>query len=349
MDVSQIIKKNLDSIMAIPSPTGDTDELMLWIMKEFNSLNLKVKSFYNGAIRGTFQANFTPPSITIMAHGDTLGAMVRSISEDGKIGLSKLGGYYWEAHHGENAYLKTAFGNIFSGTILYKEASYHINKEAMNKRWDDQDVVFRLDQKVFSKSDVNKLGINRGDFIYFDPRTTWVNGFVKSRFLDDKAGLAVLLTLCHTISTQNINLQKPINFIVTTTEEIGLGGAVGVPSNTSDLIAIDMGVVGEQQYSDEFSVTICSKDSAAVYNKSLREKLTDIAVKNEIPHHVDVFYHYGSDIYPALLSGQDVRAALIGPGIHNSHGYERTHLDSMQATHDLILNYLMEPLPDLPN
>ncbi|MFC1850659.1 M42 family metallopeptidase [candidate division CSSED10-310 bacterium] len=318
---------------------------MAKIQNEFRAADMTCKIFYTGGVLATIKGEIDSNAITIMSHGDTLGAMVRCLMPDGRIGLSKLGGFFWEVIHGENAMLKTSTGTLYSGTILYDEASYHINKEMQSKKWTDHSMYFRIDQQVNSKKELEDLGIQLGDFITFDPRPQWTDsGFIKSRFLDDKASVAVMLTLARTLATEKFTPARTVHFLITPAEEIGLGGSIGVPEATGDLIAIDIGVVGKNQNSSESTVTICAKDSANIFDVPLRQHLIKLAQKNALPYVIDILYYYGSDIFPALSSGIDARTALIGPGVHNSHGYERTHLLALKATHDLLYHFLRQPI-----
>lgn len=338
-------KEFLIDILNIPSPSGFAHLITPKIKTEFEAMGLPVEICPNGAIRATLRGKKDESSLTIMAHVDTLGAMVRTIEGNGRIRLSKIGGFFWEVFHGENAVIQTIEGKEYTGTILYDEASFHINKEALDKKWEDKNMYFRLDEVVGSKADVKNLGIEVGDVLFIAPRVTWKeNDFIKSRYLDDKAGAAILMTLARTLTFYQIIPEKTIHFVLTTQEEMGIGASAGVPAETTELIAIDMGVVGQNQASDEYSVTICVRDSTMVFNVPLRNHLIRLATENDIPFKRDVFYYYGSDLTAAMISGINAQAALIGPGVHNSHGYERTHLLALKATHDLLVAYITNPL-----
>jgi len=339
------LQKILNEIMAIPSVYGDTTELMNKVLEEFTSLGLSCSKYHNGAVLATLKGKTDNPSITLTAHGDTLGAMVRSLENNGRTGIDPIGGYFLETIHGENGFLKTGGGKVFSGTFIYDEASYHINKEIAQKKWSVKKMFFHIDERIKEMKDYSEHGISIGDIIYFDPRTIWTDkDYIKSRFLDDKAGLAILLSLCRTLVGLENPPAKTIHFLVTPSEEMGLGGRVGIPESTSMLIGIDMGVVGRGQHSNEYAVSICAKDSVTVFDLAIRQHMVNLARKHDIPYTVDVFYHYGSDVYAALAAGIDTRTALIGPGIFNSHGYERTHLKSLLATHDLLKLFVLDPV-----
>jgi len=199
-----------------------------------------------------------------------------------------------------------------------------------------------LDEKVFSKEDVEKLGINVGDFIFLDPKTKITeNGYVKSRHLDDKAGAAIMLYAIYHITKENIKLPYTTNFFFSIYEEAGHGAAC-IPQNTKEFLSIDMGAPGENQNSTEYDVCICAKDSYGPYDLEFRKKLIKICEDNNINYKIDIYPHYGSDASCALQAGWDIKTALIGPGVYASHSYERTHMDSILNTLNLTLLYCQD-------
>jgi len=199
-----------------------------------------------------------------------------------------------------------------------------------------------IDEKVFSKKDVEALDINVGDFICFDSRTTITEkDFIKSRHLDDKASVAILLYTIKYITENRIELPCTTNFFISNYEEVGHGAASAIPENTKEFLSVDMGAPGPGQNSSEYSVCICAKDSSGPYDLSLRKKLTELCKENNISYKIDIYPFYGSDASAVVRAGYNVKAGLIGPGVFASHAYERTHMDAMIATLDLTLKYCM--------
>lgn len=333
-------------IVKIPSPVGDTGDVMQFINQELSKSHRTCRFLPNGNLVTTIPGNGNSElTLTLAAHVDTLGAMVLSIEDNGKLTLSKIGGFFWKIIHGENAILRTASGARYTGTILHEEASYHIDKEVSTRKWTDQSMTFRLDHRVSSRKDVEDMGIGIGDVVSFEARPIWTEtGYIKSRFLDDKASVGVLMTLLRTMSTEGRVPPRTVHFLFTATEEEGLGASAGVPADTTELIGVDMGVVGKNQKSNEYSVTICAKDSATIFDVALRNHLVKLARAKNIPSVIDIFYNYGSDVFAALRAGLNARTALVGPGVHNSHGYERTHIEALSATHDLLYEAIFTPL-----
>jgi putative aminopeptidase FrvX len=198
-----------------------------------------------------------------------------------------------------------------------------------------------IDEKVFSGDDVKKLGIDIGDYVFIDPKTAITeSGFVKSRHLDDKASVAVLLGVAKYITGNKLVPSNTINFFISNYEEVGHGAAAAVPPNTCEFLSVDMGAPGEGQISTEYAVCICAKDSSGPYDLEFRKRLVKICKDNGIDYRVDIYPHYASDASAALQAGWDLKTALIGPGVFASHGYERTHKDSLLNTARLIIEYI---------
>ncbi|WP_297535591.1 glucanase, partial [Thermococcus sp.] len=250
----------------------------------------------------------------------------------------KIGGLLLPTFEGEYCTIITRSGKRFRGTLLLKNPSVHVNKDAGKKERKEENMYIRLDAEVEKKEDTEKLGIRPGDFIAFDPKFEYVNGFVKAHFLDDKASVAVMIDLLLDLADE---LEKlPVAFFFSPYEEVGHGGSAGYPPTTRELLVVDMGVVGEGVCGKETAVSIAAKDSSGPYDYEMTTKLIELAEKNDIPHVVDVFPYYGSDGSAALRAGWDFRVALIGPGVHASHGMERTHIKGLLATKELIKAYI---------
>ncbi|ASJ14095.1 M42 family metallopeptidase [Thermococcus radiotolerans] len=326
----------LREILEIPSPTGYTKEVMAYIAGLLNENGVKTYFTNKGAL---IAGNHPEPELVIAAHVDTLGAMVKGILSNGHLSFTRVGGLHLPAFEGEYCTIITRSGKKYRGTLLLKNPSVHVNKEAGKKERKEENMYIRLDELVEKKEDTEKLGIRPGDFIAFDPKFEYVNGFVKAHFLDDKASAAVMIDLMLDLGAKTLE-KLPVAFFFSPYEEVGHGGSAGYPRSMKELLVVDMGVVGDGVAGKETAVSIAAKDSSGPYDYEMTTKLIELAEKHEIPHVVDVFPYYGSDGSAALRAGWDVRVALIGQGVHASHGMERTHVKGMLATKDLIRAYI---------
>ena len=233
------------------------------------------------------------------------------------------------------------FGKELSGTIQLENPAVHVNKELGKTERTDKNIEVVIDEKVSKKEDVEKLGISAGDFITFDPRTVITDsGFIKSRHLDDKASTGILLSLAKLVSDDELILNRKVYLLFTTYEEVGHGGASGIPKETEEMISVDMGAVGDDLTTDEHKVSICAKDSGGPYDYDITTKLIELAKDNKLNFAVDIYPHYGSDVEATLQAGYDIKHALIGPGVSASHGYERTHFEGIENTLRLLELYL---------
>lgn len=271
--------------------------------------------------------------------------MVKEVKANGRLKLTMIGGFRWNAVEGEYCTIHTADGKKIRGTILMHETTVHVYKEAGDLKRDDNHIEVRIDEKCFNADDVRKIGIEVGDFVSFDPRfETTESGFIKSRHLDDKASTTLLLQLVKFIKEEKIVLPYTTHFYISNNEEIGYGGNSNVPEQVVEYIAVDMGAIGDGQSSDEYTVSICAKDSSGPYHYELTHYLVNLAKTNEIPYKLDIYPYYGSDASAAIRAGYDVKHALFGPGIEASHAYERTHVDSLKATAELLFTYVTSPM-----
>ncbi len=122
-------------------------------------------------------------------------------------------------------------------------------------------------------------------------------------------------------------------------EEVGHGAAT-VGGDADELLAVDMGCVGADLACKETQVSVCVKDGHGPYDYEMVERLLSLAKANQIDFAADVYPYYGSDVGAAWDAGADVKGGLIGPGVHASHGMERTHLKGVCATISLLCAYL---------
>ena len=247
---------------------------------------------------------------------------------------------------GENCEVHVASNNKkISGTILVHQTSIHVYRDAGTVERTQDNMEIRLDVKANSAEDVRSLGIDVGDFISFDPRTVVTEtGFIKSRFLDNKVSAAILLNLLRKYKEENITLPYTTHFMFSIFEEVGHGANSSLPKEAIEYLAVDMGAMGDDQQTDEYTVSICVKDASGPYNYEFRQHLTNLARQKEIPFKLDIYPYYGSDASAAMRAGAEVKHALLGAGIESSHSYERTHIDSVEATQNLVDVYLQSEL-----
>ncbi|MBZ9636764.1 M42 family metallopeptidase [Clostridium sp. FP1] len=335
------IKYYLKNILSISSPSGYTEKIMDYIKEELVNLNVPHFTTNKGAVVATIKGKNEDYQRTLSAHVDTLGAMVKKINPSGSLAIDPIGGFMMNSIEGENCTIETIHGKTFTGTIQSTKPSVHISgSEARELKRAPENMEVILDEKISSKKEVEELGISVGDFICFSARTRFTEkGFIKSRHLDDKASVAILLYAIKHIVENKIELPYTTNIFISNYEEVGHGASASMPEKTKEFVSVDMGCPGLDQNSSEYSVCICAKDSSGPYDLSMRKKLTDICEKESIDYKIDVYPNYGSDASAALRAGYDIKTALIGAGIFASHGYERTHMDSILCTLDLIIKY----------
>jgi putative aminopeptidase FrvX len=278
----------------------------------------------------------------LTAHADTLGGMVKKIGGDGRVFIVPVGGVSPFSIEGEYVTIETSAGKRYRGTVVHNNPSAHVNASLAKEERSFENISVRLDEKVKSADDVKKIGISVGDYCYFDPRVEVTkSGFVKSRHLDDKAGVAALLgALEYFVRTKEVPAYETWLYI-SVAEEVGHGAVSKLPQNCFEIVAVDMGALGSGQTSDEFTVSICAKDSSGPFDYELRQKIVSVAEKNKIPYKVDIYPMYGSDAAAALRTGIDAKHGLFGPGVDASHSFERLHKDSLNATTELTVRYML--------
>ena len=328
-------------LLAIDSPSGFTEKAALWVRNAFEALGFPAKITVKGGVLTDLGGQDTENGLLLEAHTDTLGGMVCRIKDNGRLQLTKIGGMRAENGETENLRVYTREGKIYDGTLQLCNASVHVNGSYGDAKRDFDTTEVVLDEDVKSAEDVRKLGIEVGDFVCFDPRTRRTNsGYLKSRFLDDKLSVGILLGFAQYLSDSKITLPRKTFVHVTVYEEVGHGGAASVPTGVTEAISVDMGCVGEGLSCTERQVSICAKDSGGPYSYEVVGKLIAAAKKTGADYAVDVYPHYGSDVEATLSAGHDLRHGLIGPGVYASHGYERSHIDGVYNTLKVLCGYL---------
>ncbi|MCE4047916.1 MULTISPECIES: M42 family metallopeptidase [Bacillaceae] len=333
--------ETLEGLLNISSPSGNTDTIIEYIEHQLQADGISTKRNNKGGLIATIGGKSSDKHRMLTAHVDTLGAMVKEIKANGRLRLDLIGGFTYNSIEGENCRIETATGDVYTGTILLHQASVHVYKDAAKAERNQANMEVRIDERVSTAEDVKKLGIAVGDFVSFYPRVEMTkSGFIKSRHLDDKASVAILLHIIKKLQAATDTLPYTTHFLISNNEEIGYGGNSNIPAETVEYLAVDMGAMGDGQSTDEYTVSICVKDASGPYHLGLRKKLVKLAEDNSIPYQLDIYPYYGSDASAAIRSGHDIIHGLIGPGIDSSHAYERTHFSSIEATANLIYAYV---------
>lgn len=335
------IVEETQKILAIDSPSGYTKEVAEYVMEAYRELGYDPQMTVKGGVLVSLGGKNKSDAVMLEAHIDTLGAMVFEIKSNGRLKVTPIGGMNANNAEAENCRVHARFGGVYEGTFQLANASIHVNSEYNEKKrsYDCMEVV--LDENVKSKKDVENLGIMTGDFVCFDPRTVVTkSGYIKSRFLDDKLSVGILLGYAKYLKEENIEPDRAIYQHITVYEEVGHGGAASIPEGVTEVISVDMGCVGEGLSCDETMVSICAKDSRGPYNYDVVTGLIKAAKERKLDYAVDIYPSYGSDADVALTAGYDVRHGLIGAGVYASHGYERSHREGVRNTFELLQEYL---------
>ena len=330
------IKEQLYTLTSIPSPSSFTTKVTDYLLSELSSLGYSPERSNKGNVFVTLGDSGSP--LVLAAHVDTLGAMVRSIKENGRLRPTTIGGHQWSTADGENCTIHTRDGKVYTGVVLNKEPSSHVADQKTELIEENMEIL--LDENVASDQDTLALGIQTGDIIAMDPRTVVTeSGYIKSRFLDDKLSAAILLGLARAVREDAWKLNRKVSLLFTVYEEVGHGGSV-VPDDTEEMISVDMGCVGSDLGCTERMVSICAKDSGGPYNYDLITALSNLAKEKKLDYAIDIYPHYGSDVETTLRAGYDIRHGLIGPGVYASHNYERSHMDGVRNTFELLKAYI---------
>jgi len=340
----EYIMRVLETLLSTPSPSGFCMNVIRKVREEAEKLGFPVESTQKGNAIVSIAGEAGPEAgtLALTAHVDTLGAMVRSVKPNGMLRFTSVGGYAMQSVENEYCLVHTRDGRTYEGTVLSVHPSVHVYSDMKELKREEANMEIRLDETTGTKEETEKLGIAPGDYVSWDPRTRFLpNGWIKSRHLDDKASVAALFGVLEWLKRENVRPARNVKLIVSTYEEVGHGSS-SVPIDVTEMIAVDMGALGDDLSATERDVSICAKDSSGPYDYGMTSKLIELARREKLPHAVDVYPHYGSDASAALRGGADIRAALIGPGVHASHGMERTHSDAVVNTAALLIAYLMD-------
>ena len=328
-------------LLAIDSPSGFTERAAKWVCSEFQMLGFNASITTKGGVLVDLGGSDSRDGLLLEAHTDTLGGMVSQIKGSGCLKVTSLGGMNANNAEAENVRVYTRDGRVYEGTAQLHDPSIHVNGSYNDTKrsWDSVEII--LDEDVRSAADTRALGIEVGDIVCFDPRTRrTASGYLKSRFLDDKLSVGILLGFAKYLKDNSTVPARRVYAHITVYEEVGHGGSASVPQGVTEAISVDMGCVGEGLNCTERQVSICAKDSGGPYSYQVVGKLIDAAKKTGADYAVDVYPHYGSDVEATLRSGHDIRHGLIGAGVFASHGYERSHIDGVFNTLKVLCGYL---------
>ena len=328
-------------LLAIDSPSGFTDRAAKWVCAEFQQMGFNASLTTKGGVLVDLGGSDTRDGLLLEAHADTLGGMVSQIKATGCLKITNLGGMNANNAEAENVRVYTRDGRVYEGTAQLHDPSIHVNGgyNDAKRSWDNVEIV--LDEDVKTAADTQALGIQVGDMVCFDPRTRrTASGYLKSRFLDDKLSVGILLGFAKYLKDNAIAPARRVYAHITVYEEVGHGGSASVPEGVTEAISVDMGCVGDGLSCTERQVSICAKDSGGPYSYSIVGKLIEAAKKTNADYAVDVYPHYGSDVEATLRAGCDIRHGLIGAGVFASHGYERSHIDGVFNTLKVLCGYL---------
>lgn len=341
-----LIDKNylIDSfqrIINIPSPVGYYRELNPVLENMAKELNLTITRDNRSTTYITVPGQNPDKTIMVGAHADTLGMMVYKIEKDGKLRVRQLGGCNFNNLEGETVYVHTRDGRRYSGLFACQSHSVHVFEDARSLERNESTMVIILDEDISSKEDVQALGISNGDFVSIDPRMQLTeNGYLKSRFIDDKGAIACCFAALKYLKDNHLQPSCNVIFAIPYNEEIGFGGTY-IPEGVSEYLAIDIGLIGPDLEGNEHSVSICTKDNSSPYDYELTNRIIECAKVTDTKYAVDVFYRYGTDGNAAMRAGNNLRAAAFGMAVYCSHGMERTHMDGLIGTANILLEYLL--------
>lgn len=337
------LRRFLTDLLETPSPTGDTEYAVSFVEGELAAFGISAERTRKGALVTRLEGFQRDKPRALVAHVDTLGAIVARIKPSGRLGLSALNGLMWPAVESEGLTIATRAGRRVRGSLVLENGAAHVNPTARDLKRDEKSLEVRLDERTASAEETRLLGIEVGDFVAFDPRVEFSDsGFVRSRFLDDKAGVACVVAALKAIKEVDLTPAQDATFLLSVHEEVGHGVREALPENLAELVVVDMACIGEGLSGSEMTCSICVKDGSGPYSRELTGRLTDIAERRGIELARDVYPYYSSDGSAYWRAGGAAEVAVIGPGVDTSHGYERTHMDALVDTAQLIAEYLIE-------
>jgi len=342
IDTEYLLRVLVD-LLNTPSPTGDTEWACGLVQQELEVLGITTQRTRKGAVLAELDGFKSDAPRALTAHVDTLGVMVKEIKPSGRLKVAALNGIMWPTLESEGVSIATRSGRQLRGSIVLTNGAAHVNPKGKEEIRTGDNLEVRIDERTSSKEETKLLGVEVGDFVYLDPRVeTSDSGFIRSRFLDDKACVACVLAALKALKDADVTPSQRAYVLISNFEEVGHGGMDGLPDNLAEYVVVDMACVGEGIAGNEFHCSICLKDSSGPYSKPLSDRLRDIADKRGIDLVADIYPYYGSDGSAYWRSGGRAEVALVGPGVDTSHGYERTHIEALRDTAQLLVEYLVE-------
>lgn len=336
----------LVGLLNTPSPTGYHVEAIAYTREAFEKLDLPgttISETGKGALLLKVDGRASDAPVGITAHIDTLGFMVKNIKSSGRLEITNLGGIVWGSVESEGVYVRTAEDKRIRGSIIPVNTSAHVNRKIQSTDRSGDTMEVRLDERVSSATETRELGIEVGDFVFVDPRVELTeSGFIRGRFLDDKAGVAAIYGALAALKDAGMTPVQDTYILIANYEEVGHGGSAGFPPGLAELVSVDMGALGDGQSGDEFSVSICAKDGGGPYHFDMVNKMRRLANTHGIAHKVDIYVYYSSDGTAYWRAGGDAKVGLVGPGVDASHAYERTHAESIEGTAHLLARYMID-------
>lgn len=340
---TEYLVQTLVDLLNTPSPTGDTDYAISFVQGELEAMGVHTDRTIKGALLARLEGLRSDKPRAITAHVDTLGAMVKEIKSSGRLKLAALNGLMWPTVESEGLSIATRSGSQVRGSLVLANGAAHVNKEAATSPRNADTMEVRLDERTESAEETRLLGVEVGDYVYFDPRVEVSgSGFIRSRFLDDKACVVCLLAAVKGLVEAQATPAQTTTLLISNFEEVGHGGSDSLPSDLHEMLVLDMACIGEGLRGDEFHCSVCVKDSSGPYSKALTDRIRGLADMRGIDLHPDIYPYYGSDGTAYWRAGGTAEVALIGPGVDTSHGYERTHQDALTDTAQLVAEYLVE-------
>ena len=332
----------MQRLIETPSPVGYYEKIKPLLEEIAGNLGYAVTYDNRDTAYILVKGEDTSKTVCVSAHADTLGFMVRGINADGTLRLRAVGGINFANVEGENVTVHTRSGKTYTGMLVCSHHSAHAYDDAKTLERNENTVFVLLDENINKAEEVKNLGIRNGDYVSIDPRfTVTENGYIKSRFIDDKAAIACSFATLKFLAENNLKPKYNTVFAFSFYEEIGLGG-IYVPDEISEYVAVDIAILGPDSDGSEQAVTICAKDASMPYDYDLTNRLITAAERCGANYAVDIFYRYGSDASQAIKGGNNLRAAAFGMGVYSSHGVERAHLSGIENTARLMLAYVLE-------
>ena len=339
------LRQRLLEMLAIPCPTGFTDEIVRYVCRCLDQIGVDYQLSRRGTIIALLPGARCDCARAIANHLDTIGATVTAIKSNGRLALSPVGS--WSSRFAEGGRVSVfASTGVFRGQVLPLLASGHAFNEQVDLLpvgWDQ--VELRLNRHVHNREEATRLGISPGDFVAFDSDPEWdESGYITARHLDNKAGASALLTALKAMREHDMQPAMDLYAIFTVTEEVGTGAGASLEDRVAEFVGIDIGPVAPGQNARETGVTLCAQDTSGPFDRVLTRYLRQICREHDIDHQTDVFRYYYSDANSAIIAGHDVRHALLTFGTDATHGYERTHISSLLSIARLLTRYAQQHL-----